>query len=140
VDHPFARFMDRYMERSVADIGAVLQEAELSMPQLAALHALHAQGSHSVSSLGRHLRLSLAATSHLVERLVARGLVTRTEDPTDRRQKRVALSQEGVAFVRGINSRAIDTFERLLADVPQDVRDRFDQALAEVADALQEAP
>ncbi|MSQ03327.1 MAG: MarR family transcriptional regulator [Myxococcales bacterium] len=46
------------------------------------------------------LNLSASATSHLVDRLVERGFVTRDEDTTDRRQKNVAITAAGLDIVQ----------------------------------------
>jgi DNA-binding MarR family transcriptional regulator len=78
---------------------AKMQEADLTMPQLVAMHVLHHGGATSVSELSQATRLSMSATSHLVDRLVERGYVGRSEDPNDRRQKRVELAPEGVTLL-----------------------------------------
>lgn len=78
--------------RSMADLG-------LTMPQIAALHALMFEGPRSVTDLGADLGHSMSATSSLVQRLVEQGLVSRTEDPVDRRQKRVELTAAGRKLV-----------------------------------------
>lgn len=134
--HPLQRLMQLYMRRSVRDMQALLREQELSMPQMGALHFLRAEGAQTVSAIAEHLGLSLAATSHLIDRLVQRDLLTRTEDPSDRRQKRIALSEEGVAFVGRINRRATTAFDELLAGLPPELRQRFENDVREVLEAL----
>ena len=49
----------------------------------------------SLGALGDHLGLSLPAVSRAVEGLVKRGIVTREEDPADRRSKRVVITRRG---------------------------------------------
>jgi DNA-binding MarR family transcriptional regulator len=78
---------------------AIMQESDITMPQLVAMHVLRFRGVTSVSDLSTATRLSLSATSHLVDRLVERALVLRSEDPQDRRQKRVELSEQGAALL-----------------------------------------
>lgn len=129
--------MQHVVRRSIHELNALLQELELSMPQLGTLHFLRAEGGQSVSAIAHHLQLSLAATSHLVERLVKRGLLTRSEDPSDRRQKRVDLSADGRTLVGGIQAEAVASLDGLLAVVPPDLRRRFDQDLRDVLDALE---
>jgi len=129
--------MQHVVRRSIHELHALLQELHLSLPQLGTLHFLRAEGTQSVSAIAHHLQLSLAATSHLVERLVQRGLLTRSEDPSDRRQKRVDLTTEGRALVGSIQAEAMASLDALLAAVPPDLRQRFDQDLREVLDALE---
>ena len=134
--HPLQRLMQLYLRRSVRDMQALLRELEMSMPQMGTLHFLSAEGAQSVSAIAEHLGLSLAATSHLIDRLVQRDLLTRAEDPNDRRQKRVALSKEGVAFVGRINRRATTAFEELLEGLPPELQQRFENDVREVLAVL----
>lgn len=76
-----------------------MADAGLTMPQVSALHILMFEGPQSVGDLGTDLGHSMSATSSLVQRLVEQGLVTRTEDSADRRQKRVELTAAGRKFV-----------------------------------------
>lgn len=134
--HPLQRFMQLYVRRSIRDMHGLLRELQLSMPQMGTLHFLAAEGGQSVSAIADHLDLSLAATSHLVERLVQRGLLTRVEDPHDRRQKRVELAPDGAALVQGIHQRAAAAFDQLLEPLPRDLRERFEHDALEVLAAL----
>ncbi len=49
----------------------------------------------SLGDIGEHLGLSLPAVSRAVDGLVKRGLVTREEDPADRRSKRIVITKRG---------------------------------------------
>ncbi|MFN2323985.1 MAG: MarR family winged helix-turn-helix transcriptional regulator [Trueperaceae bacterium] len=135
-DHPLFRLLQHVVGRSIDGLHALLQDTHLSLPQLGTLHYLRAEGTQSVSAIARHLQLSLAATSHLVERLVQRGLLARTEDPSDRRQKRVDLTDAGQVLVGSIQAEAMASLDGLLAAVPSDLRGRLDQDLREVLDLL----
>ncbi len=135
--HPLFRLLQHVVGRSIDGLHALLQEHHLSLPQLGALHFLRAEGTQSVSAIAHHVQLSLAATSHLIERLVQRGLLARTEDPSDRRQKRVDLTDEGRALVSGIQAEAMASLDALLATVPNDLRQRLDHDLRDVLDALE---
>src|SRR5437667_12809629 len=90
--------------RSAGASLAVMGEAGLTMPQLVTLHMLAHAGGRSVGTIAGCLRLSPPATSHLVDRLVRARLVVRTEDPEDRRQKRLAITEAGRGLVERINS------------------------------------
>ena len=58
-----------------------------------------------LGELNRHVLLSQPALSRMVDRLVERGLVTRTADPKDGRGVRLALTEEGLAVQRRIGRR-----------------------------------
>jgi DNA-binding MarR family transcriptional regulator len=58
-----------------------------------------------IGELNRHVLLSQPALSRLVDRLAARGLVSRTADPSDGRSVRLALTADGLAVQRRIGRR-----------------------------------
>lgn len=138
--HALHRLMQHVVRDSIAELHGVLQASRLSLPQLGTLHFLHAEGAQSVSVIAHHLHLSLAATSHLVERLVGRGLLTRREDPADRRQKIVGLADEGIALVRGVQADAVAAIDGLLNAVPSDLRQRLDADVREALAVLESGP
>ena len=78
----------------------VMNSLELTIPQAMTLKLLHEGGVHSVGDIAKRTGLSKPATSHLVDRLVRMGLVERTEDPNDRRQKQIDVSQKGENLFR----------------------------------------
>lgn len=80
-----------------------LEENELSLSQLKAMHALFdCEEELSLKEIAERLGLSLPAVSRSVEAMVGRGLLTRTEDTDDRRVKRVGLTAEGSRLVQGL--------------------------------------
>ncbi len=54
-------------------------------------------GKSGVSEIGGQMGVTNAAASQAVDRLVHLGLIERTEDPDDRRAKRLTLTQAGQA-------------------------------------------
>lgn len=114
---PLKALMQRYMRHSVDDMTHLLQQHELSMPQVAALQFLRAEGPQSVTEIAGHLNLSLAATSHLVDRLVERDVLSRQEDPHDRRRKRVSVDHGGRTLLAELDRRATESLQTLLEPV-----------------------
>lgn len=76
-----------------------LQDHDLTFPQVTALHHLRARSPLTVTALAERISLSVPATSHLVERLVRRGLAARRENPDNRREKLIALTAQGLRIV-----------------------------------------
>jgi DNA-binding MarR family transcriptional regulator len=66
---------------------------------LGVLHHLAAAGPLTLGELVLHLSLSKAATTELVDRLEARGLVARMHDDRDRRRVFIWLTDDGRARV-----------------------------------------
>jgi DNA-binding MarR family transcriptional regulator len=72
-----------------------MKQHGLSTPQIHALMYIFHSGECQISDIGSLADVSNAAASQLVERLVQQGLVDRREDPKNRRNKQVMLSEKG---------------------------------------------
>ena len=79
---------------SGAGIVAIVNEADLTLPQITILGFLQ-QGPQTVSSLSELIKLTPGAVSRLVDRMVRKGLVSRREGDSDRRQKTLNLTPAG---------------------------------------------
>ena len=91
-----------------------LFSSQLTMPQLKILLLLHRLGDTSGRELAGLLGVSLATLSGMVDRLVAHDLVTRAEDPNDRRVRRITLSDTGTAMISNIITAGTEKQARLL--------------------------
>jgi len=103
------------MQTHGRDLVHLAHEFELSFSQLKALHFVHDQADLSVKALGESLGLSLAAMSRAADELVQRGLMDRTEDPADRRIKRLRLTTEGHSLVQKMRELRMAGFEQFVA-------------------------
>lgn len=101
---------------------AVLNEPGLTIPQLVALHVLRERGSITVGDVAECTRLSPAATSHLVERLVRLGLAHRVEDAEDRRQKQVSISPTGAALLERLLQARMGSLTRVMGLLQPETR------------------
>lgn len=87
------------MRRSMQSLALYMKENDLSMSQVAALFQIN-RGRSNVSDLGEGLGISMAAASQMLERLVQQGLILRSEDPEDRRVKKLVLTDKGCRIIR----------------------------------------
>jgi DNA-binding MarR family transcriptional regulator len=111
-----------YLMRT-ANVGTfnAIAELDLSFTQLKALCVLEADGEErSVKALGESLGVSLPAMSRAVDGLFERGLVDRKEDPTDRRMKRVLLTQEGRKAPQALNAARLSALQELIGELAED--------------------
>jgi len=74
---------------------AVLAERDLTYPQFLVLISLHQSGEASVSDLGATMHLDSGTLSPLLQRLDARGLITRERSQGDERVVIVSLTPAG---------------------------------------------
>jgi len=73
----------------------------LSMPQMFTLRYLYHKGESNVTDIGRELGVTSAAASQMLDRLVQQDLVSRRENPHDRRNKQVTLTDRGRRIIQG---------------------------------------
>jgi len=96
-----------FMHRSMRDFKRFMDATGLSFSQINILMRLFHGGSAGVSEIGEKLGVSNAAASQAVDRLVQLGLIERTEDPEDRRAKRLELAKKGTALIeKGVEARS----------------------------------
>ena len=79
-----------------------LFSSHLTLSQLKILMLLARHGSVSGGELAGLLGIGLAALSGMIDRLVLQNLVARSEDPHDRRVRRIALSKKGASLIGNI--------------------------------------
>jgi DNA-binding MarR family transcriptional regulator len=113
-----------YMHRSMRDFKRFMDETDLSFSQISVLMRLKHGGKSGVSEIGGQMGVTNAAASQAVDRLVHLGLIERTEDPDDRRAKRLALTQAGQAVIeKAIEARSqwIEGLTEALTPAQQDM-------------------
>ena len=89
------RWIDIFMHRSMRNFIEYARKSGLSMSQLGALFHLNRMGTSGVTNLGDHLGVTSAAASQMLDRLFQQGLIQRTEDPHDRRVRKIELTTQG---------------------------------------------
>ena len=96
-----------FMRRSGRDFKRFMDETGLSFSQLNVLMRLYHGGNSGVSEIGEQMGVTSAAASQAIDRLVLQGLIERSEDPRDRRAKRLALTPKGRTVIEsGIEARS----------------------------------
>ena len=101
------KWSEVFMHRSMRDFKRFMDATALSFSQINILMRLVHGGSTGVSEIGSQLGVSNAAASQAVDRLVLLDLIERTEDPEDRRAKRLVLTQKGRTLIEeGVEARS----------------------------------
>jgi DNA-binding MarR family transcriptional regulator len=117
-----------------------LQGGEFSFSQLNALYRLYRFGPQTIAELAEGAALSQTAASRMVERLVQQELVARKEVPTDRRQKRVELTDAGIERLQDLQAFTVHTYAELLREVPREALARLNAILVEIRPHLPTHP
>jgi DNA-binding MarR family transcriptional regulator len=114
-----AAYMDLFVRMQSAAVSHWLM-FELTFAQARALIILAAANALTVSQLARRLQVGNPTASLLVQKLVERGLVSRTEDAKDRRQTVVRLSEKGAEIGAGRRSAREKQWQRWLTQLSDD--------------------
>jgi DNA-binding MarR family transcriptional regulator len=123
--------------RSAGETLAIMNDSGLTLPQLVTLHILEQAGVRTISAIASALRLSPAATSHLIDRLVTGGFVGRIEDPQDRRQKRVTITSAGRKLVDRVQRERTREMTEAVAGLSPEVCRDFGRVLSRVIGELE---
>ena len=111
----------RQMRRRLTEVQAhPLLDIQLTMSQLKVMIVLGRLGATAGQDLARRTGFSLATLTGIIDRLVAQGLVTRREDPNDRRVRRLELTPAGTDLVDRLIAAGEEQQHRML--------DRLDDA------------
>lgn len=116
------KWMDTFAHRSMHDSARFVKSSGFSMPQFFLLMQVYRREHCGISDLSDHLEITNAAVSQLVDKLVQAGMLTRSEDPNDRRAKKVELTSEGRAFIeQGFEERYrwVDELANALSDTEE---------------------
>src|SRR3954454_12303967 len=94
---------------------ANLEKTGLGLSDFAVLEALLHKGPLPVNVIGPKVNLTPGSISVAVDRLVAKGLVSRAECSEDRRVRIVALTARGKSVITPIFRAHVETMEKVFA-------------------------
>lgn len=120
---PFVASLEEWinvsMHRSMRNVICYARKSGFSMSHIGALFHIHHEGKCGVTELGNHLDVTSAAASQMLDRLLQKELILRTEDPDDRRGKQIVLTDKGNRVLEeGIRARQswLDDLTKTLSD------------------------
>jgi DNA-binding MarR family transcriptional regulator len=136
----FLDWIELFMHRSMRGFVRYARERGLSMSQVAALFQLSHRGSLAVTEIGGGLGVSNAAASQLLDRLVQQELVTRTENPQDRREKQLILTEKGYNILLESTRTRETWLERLAAMLTPEEQEKVEEALEILIEKMNRLP
>jgi DNA-binding MarR family transcriptional regulator len=126
-------------DRAVGLVGPMPVPPDLTMQQVRVLGHVVKEPGIAGHELGERLGVSAPTASGLVERLVEKGLIVRSDDPDDRRVRRLHPTDAGRDVIRQMDSmfgRALGVVIKLLSLDDLELLRRGSQAML---DALERA-
>jgi DNA-binding MarR family transcriptional regulator len=135
-----------FVRRSMQNYARYVKDSGFSMSQVSALFFLYRKGSSGVTDIAEEMGITSAAVSQLLDRLVQQGLISRSEDPHDRRLKLIVLTDKGRStldmFRGNLRTRHgwVDELAARLSPAEQEQVEAALQILIEKAGQLEERP
>lgn len=130
--------MEAFQERLMALHASEFTTLDITMAQAKLLYVVATAGQPSMSEIAQRLGVTISTTSGAVERLVELGLLARTEDPANRRQVRVSVTDAGRATleqVRELSTRQLHVLFEHLDDRDLGVIERAIRIMTDAASA-----
>ena len=123
------KLMGTFLQRSMHNFIHYARSHGHSMSQIGALFAIHRHGTCAVNEIGEYLGITAPAASQMVHKLVEQGLIQRTEDPDDRRLKRIVLTDKGHETVQQSIRARQHWLQRLAESLTAEEQVRVSEAL-----------
>jgi DNA-binding MarR family transcriptional regulator len=128
-----AHFIGQVMKGDQSELISLIAELDLTMAQMRGLFMLDAAGRGlALTELAPSMGLSVPAAGRAVDGLVRHGFVARSEDPLDRRVKRLSLTDEGCATLARVTEARLVGLRRFAANLGDAERDALSRALEAV--------
>jgi|HigsolmetaAR202D_1030399.scaffolds.fasta_scaffold31638_1 DNA-binding MarR family transcriptional regulator len=133
-------FVSEVMCYSAEDVLRLLKREQLNMPLIGILSLVRRNGASSISEISNGINFSLANTSMMVDKLVGKGLVTRVEDPRDRRHKVVQLTKEGEDLIHEYRLARVEGMVQRVLGVQPELQQQLIDVLQRLAKQLPPVP
>ena len=115
---------------------ALQTEHGLSSAMVVVMHIVAFDGAQTMTALSERTGLSTSAMSHLLQRLVQRGVMVRSEDPGDRRIKHMALTDKGRGMLSAIVRERFDDLRSSVSSISLPTKLALRGVMSTVVDEL----
>lgn len=115
-------------------------EEEVTLPQYRALVTLAYGGGRRLADLASSLGVSPSTATRMCDRLVRKGLISRTRDEIDRREVNLEVTPSGHKIVEGVIERRRADVRELLKRLPEGTRSQLVESLNVLANATNKVP
>jgi DNA-binding MarR family transcriptional regulator len=113
-------------------------EDAVTVTQFRTLVVLDSHGAINLNRLAELLDVTSSTAMRMIDRLLAAELVTRSENPTNRREVQLGLTKAGSQLVQQVTAKRRREIARIVTAMPPDQRSDLITALRAFADAAGE--
>ncbi len=112
--------------------------ADLTLAQMKAVMATWEKGSATIKDLAEDLDVSPPSASAMVDRLVELGVLTREQDPNDRRKVVVRVAPSAMETIQRVEERIVESFLGLVQRIGSENARKWCEILELVREAMDE--
>ncbi len=110
---------------------------ELSAPQMNMIMMIRVREAVSVTELAALLAVSPPSVSTMVDRLVERGLLTRTPSDQDRRKVEIRVTPEASEDIAQVEEMILGSFVELVEEVGPETTQKWCEVLQQIKQVLE---
>lgn len=130
--HSLRSVMEEFMFLQVE----ITRSSGLMVYQYALMRYLRANGPQRLTDLSRFLHVRNPTVTGIIDTLQNRGLLSREDDPADRRASRVFLNPEGISLLDAIEEKIISSVSEAIASIDNSSAARMCSFLDRIASSL----
>lgn len=113
-----------------------LYKGKITMPQFFILDYLNTHGESKMKDLAGFVKVTSAAMTGIIERLVKYNYVARVFEPQDRRIIKIKLTPKGQALIVKINQQRRDLVVNIFSRISESQREEYLKILTRIHDIL----
>ncbi len=137
----FSRQMQQLMPAIMRDFARLqsneIYKGQVTLPQLLILGFLDTEGPQKMKTLAEFMKVSTAAMTGTVQRLVLQGYVQRDYDKSDRRIIKIEITPKGVGLLKRINEKRVQVVNKVFGQISEDDRADYLRVMAKVKEILE---
>jgi len=109
-----------------------LAQGKISLPQFLILDFLNSLGELKMSDIAKHMRVTTAAMTGMVDRLVCCGYAERLSVPNDRRVIKIKATVKGIELVKRIYQQRRQMIIDIFGQLSQQDRENYLKILTQI--------
>ncbi len=113
-----------------------LYKGKITLPQFLIMEFLDRQGEGKMTDLARFMRVTTAAMTGIIGRLVKYGYVSRMPEPRDRRIIKVKLTAKGLELVKKVRQERRQMFLDIFGRISEEDRENYLRIIMKIREIL----
>ena len=113
-----------------------LSKGKITLPQLFTLGFLNEKGESRMTDLAHFMKVTTAAMTGVVDRLVREAYILRVYSPKDRRIIKVRLTHKGAELIKKINQQKRSMIINIFGKISESEREEYLRILTRIRDIL----